>query len=436
MNRRLLLLAIGLAGMAALLLRQPTRSAADTNPAPASPASGFIGAGSCSASACHNANFAKGNTGSEYTLWVTRDPHAKAYEMLFSARSTQMQKNLRSATPAHEEARCLKCHVAPNYDVKQPPPDAPHFKTDGVSCESCHGPAKHWVALHHLDGWQTKTPAQKKSLGMNDTQSTLGRAQVCVTCHVGAPGMDVDHDLIAAGHPRLQFEFSSFHTQMPRHWPDWKDRDATKSSRGRADFEGRAWYIGQIVNAHAALDLLGDRAADKSKPWPEFANHDCAACHHDLRAFSSTKSAAKRMPGALDWNVFPAVLPAQLNAIDGFASMNRQRIAQSAKVNVLTLRRELENIDTRAPSAAAWQELLAELPKARSPRSRDQALLSSLAGLALYNTHRDLGLKLPADLLDSFRSFARQSPRPSPYDPEAIRRRLVELQTLGNEKGP
>src|SRR5205823_3686488 len=114
-------------------------------------------------------------------------------------------------TPAHEEQRCLSCHVAPDYDVNKPPCDAPYFKTDGVSCESCHGPAQDWLARHHLDAWKNETRAEKNRLGMTDTQSLAGRAQLCARCHVGAAGMDVDHDLLAAGHPRLSFEFAAFH---------------------------------------------------------------------------------------------------------------------------------------------------------------------------------------------------------------------------------
>src|SRR5207244_2756203 len=38
--------------------------------------------------------------------------------------------------------------------------------------------------------------------------------------------------------------------------------------------------------AQAALDLLGQRAAEESRPWPEFAEMDCFACHHDLKAKS------------------------------------------------------------------------------------------------------------------------------------------------------
>ena len=63
-------------------------------------------------------------------------------------------------------------------------------------------------------------------------------------------------------------------------------RDKDPRQGGTPDFEARAWVAGQIVSAQAALDLLGQRAADAARPWPEFAEMDCFACHHDLKGKS------------------------------------------------------------------------------------------------------------------------------------------------------
>jgi hypothetical protein len=298
---RLWLLASALIGLLMYLSWQGAPSSADTKPG-AAPAPGsspaphvLVGAGSCAAAACHNGNFAHGSTGSEYTTWITRDPHAKAYEVLFAEAATAMQKHLKRPAPAHEDRRCLQCHVAPGHDATKRPS---YFPTDGVSCESCHGPAQKWLNLHHLDAWQSLDRAAKKALGMNDTRALSGRAQVCAPCHVGTAGADVDHDLIAAGHPRLHFEFAAFHAYMPRHWPDAKDR------AGRPDFDAQLWTAGQLATAKASLELLAGRAADKNKPWLEFAEHDCLACHHDLRlpSWRQQLGYGKRKAGALPWH--------------------------------------------------------------------------------------------------------------------------------------
>ena len=82
-------------------------------------------------------------------------------------------------------------------------------RQDGVNCESCHGPAQLWLAEHTQYGWNNRPPLEKERLGMRPTRELPERAAVCVGCHVGPPGRDMNHDLIAAGHPRLNFEFAA-----------------------------------------------------------------------------------------------------------------------------------------------------------------------------------------------------------------------------------
>ncbi len=49
--------------------------------------------------------------------------------------------------------------------------------------------------------------------------------------------MEVDHDLIAAGHPALRFEFATYFANLPPHWDVARDKKAN-SSDDCADFEG------------------------------------------------------------------------------------------------------------------------------------------------------------------------------------------------------
>ncbi len=439
------LMFLACAGLLASLCRPvvvlPTPSLA---PRASSRVSRFVGAGSCAASACHNGNFTHGPTsGSEYTFWITRDPHARAYETLFDDRSKQIQKNLQRTTPAHEEQRCLRCHVAPDYDVSEPPPDAPYLKRDGVSCESCHGPAKEWLALHHLDDWRLKPAPEKLRLGMTDTQSIAGRAQLCAQCHVGAPGMDVDHDLLAAGHPRLHFEFAAFHAQLPRHWPDTKDRN------GRPDFEARVWAVGQLAVAQLALELLADRALDKKKPWPEFAEHDCAACHHDLRAFGSPRKGTPLPWGAQvgltpqamdilrapdDAAKFRAAFAALQAATTTPGTPNRAEVAKHAGAAALLLKPLVANLERKRPADLQVNRALETLLVPEICGTVDGATQRNLAIAALRLAAGDLKTVLPADLRDALRR--RTIDEPKTYEPEAIQKRLLEWKNRGFKKGP
>ena len=255
------------------------------------------GAASCASMACHNANGPKGSWRSEYTTWAAYDAHAKAYEALFDKKSSDIAKNLRDPIPAHENRLCLNCHVQPGWPDVRP---GPRFsKEDGVGCECCHGAAQNWKTEHYK--WSQSSPPAKEGFkdrhGMVRTEGLTARAETCVACHVGSAIADVNHDLIAAGHPRLNFEFGAYHANLPHHWRDDKDK------AGRLDFEARAWVIGQLVSAKAALALLAARAEEKgSKTWPEFAEYDCFACHHDLQNESwRRRTQPGRKIGSLSW---------------------------------------------------------------------------------------------------------------------------------------
>ena len=62
----------------------------------------------------------------------------------------------------------------------------------------------------------------------------------------------MDHDLIAAGHPRPNFEFYAYLAKMPAHW----DRTKDQQEQGNA---ADAWLVGQVVAAEAAARLLAAR---------------------------------------------------------------------------------------------------------------------------------------------------------------------------------
>jgi hypothetical protein len=378
-------------------------------PAPMPLATPYMGAASCSASACHNHEPAHGVVGSEYAVWGSHDPHARAYEVLFNDVSMRIHKHLGGAMKPHEDPRCLKCHVGVEMDDDLNR-KTPYFRTDGVSCESCHGPARQWLTTHYAPSWRDKTPAQKRLLGMKDTKSVRGRVTLCVTCHVG----DIDHDLIAAGHPRLSFEFNAFHEAMPHHWrPDANS------------FETRAWLAGQLATTHAALNLLAERAEDQRKPWPEFAEHDCAACHHDLGA--ATKKTGR---APLPWNAWNlALTPQVLNSLDTNSDA------------ITLLQKELANgwhdrkaIATKARRASGqWKPLLErdELPIPSERLLRDILAMKSDASL---DERAQVALALAALRPPETQIFATRLTLPVGYarsslHPLAIRERLIAFKS-------
>jgi Cytochrome c554 and c-prime len=258
-------------------------------------ASEFRGSGSCSAVACHGSiTRLAGSTvrRNEHTTWISDDPHSRAYQALFGKRSERIVRSLAPdagrVKPAHEDERCLACHTTlrPASTLAA----TSWMNPDGVGCESCHGAARRWLGPHTTDGWRQKDRLAKEGLGLTDTKSLVRRAEICTGCHVGSrrgdglPTRDADHDLIAAGHPRLNFELAAFLDNMPPHWDEKEENAGPVGPTRRArDFPARVWAIGQLATELASLELLHRRAADTEAPWPELTEYGCFSCHHDLR---------------------------------------------------------------------------------------------------------------------------------------------------------
>jgi hypothetical protein len=107
-------------------------------PAHGADAPKFLGANSCSASSCHGGG---GQNQNQFLAWSVKDFHSqRPAATLTTARSKQIAAALDIKTPA-TDARCTACHAPLN----QVPEDrrGENFKiSEGVSCESCHGPAE------------------------------------------------------------------------------------------------------------------------------------------------------------------------------------------------------------------------------------------------------------------------------------------------------
>lgn len=294
-----------------------------TEPLAISDSHQFVGVGSCTAAGCHGGGKPDAIVGSEYNIWISRDPHAKAYSDLFSERSQRMVRLLAGNTdqriaPAHEDRRCLACHSTIKADAAEAALDEQElqFAADGVGCEACHGPASDWLGPHTE---RRLSQQEREQLGMTDTDALRVRAQVCVACHVGGPGRDVNHDLIAAGHPLLQFSMTAHWEALPKHWIGANDR-----ARLGATFDAALWAFGQAATAEAALRQLERRAAP-GQPWPEFAELNCTACHHDLiddvrvqQAVKDRNNLSGRRIDSDPWNLFaPGSVAVEMNTAFG-----------------------------------------------------------------------------------------------------------------------
>lgn len=186
----------------------------------------FMGALSCSSSLCHGGGSPVHGRYS-YTIWKSKDPHRQAYAVLSGPRSARMAQTLQLGD-ATKTARCTECHAPLTGVPENRLAAGVTAATEGVSCESCHGPAQNWIRSHtRLD----LTHAQNAETGLRDLNNLYVRANNCVACH-----QVLSPDILAAGHPPLIFELDAQTVAEPRHWID------------RGDFFGpQAWLVGQAA---------------------------------------------------------------------------------------------------------------------------------------------------------------------------------------------
>lgn len=269
----------------------------------------YLGVQSCASSSCHGSPGGGDLLHSAYVIFQENDPHTRAGAVLFNEKSQAIAERLKLSEPAWKSNACLVCHAPGAMDMQEDP----RIKTlvsEGVSCESCHGPAQDWLAPHRGLDW--KNPAvwpasRKKEAGYVVTKSLTVRAKLCADCHVGSTRGQVDHDLIAAGHPRLLFEFSGDQDVLPAHWKRSVDRQRLQAETGssQSSYEATAWLLGQLVCADRELELLAHAAASPNRPWPELSQYDCFACHQDLSASNlQASSGSAGSAGKLRWGTW------------------------------------------------------------------------------------------------------------------------------------
>jgi hypothetical protein len=100
---------------------------------------------------------------------------------------------------------------------------------------------------------------------------------------------------------------------MPRHWTYLKDKKRAVHSLLKFDpvkaalEETELVHIGGLVCFEESLRLLAEQV--KGKDWPEFAQFDCYACHHDLKSDSwRQRRGYLGRPGRPPFREWPTIL--------------------------------------------------------------------------------------------------------------------------------
>ena len=291
----------------------------------------YYGVRACSNGGCHDNPTQKDILLCKYDevcIWTKQDKHRNANKVLKNERSQRMANLLGIKGDISHEPRCVSCHGVLIKDETLI--HKPSFSLEeGVSCGVCHGFNKEWVAKHSnfldRDYWRSQKPHVKEvQFGMTNLQDPEKNVTLCVSCHIGntAEAKVVTHTMYAAGHPPLPgFEMSTFSDAMPRHWKYLAEKtpEAQKISnhdRANMGFERtQLVVVAGLVSLRESMNLLASQAKEKTpakdpeNAWPELAQFDCCACHHDLKTKSwRQKRGYAGLPGRPQMREWPLAL--------------------------------------------------------------------------------------------------------------------------------
>ena len=245
---------------------------------PAAAGPGFLGDGRCGNPTCHGAGLPSREKPdpnwhpwkSARTQWINTniDRHSRAYRTLETDDGKAIARYM--GIEATQSDKCLVCHAP----AAQAAAGGRYKRSDGVTCEHCHGPAELWLEAHSQKDWK-QTRSQYVSKGFYDNDNYTLRARNCARCHVA-----IDHEIVAGGHPPLQFELVAY-AQIMKHWDDQDELPA-----GAFSVDPQIWALGQITGLREAVQMLSERAAGANyqsiDKFSHFADRNCYQCHHKL----------------------------------------------------------------------------------------------------------------------------------------------------------
>jgi hypothetical protein len=173
-------------------------------PASADSEHDYVGVEKCRT--CHE----KELMGNQVATW-SKGPHGRAYETLLSEASLAIVVDLGLAEAAVESDACLRCHVTA-HGVS--PLRIAHLlaRSDGVQCESCHGPGR--------DYRKKKIMADRERAARKGLLDAGSDATICTACHnEESPTFDPNRYSLADG-TTVGFDFEIAKTRVPHEIPE------------------------------------------------------------------------------------------------------------------------------------------------------------------------------------------------------------------------
>jgi hypothetical protein len=128
----------------------------------------YVGVNSC-ANVCHKTD-AQGNM---LSVWQN-SKHSEAYKVLQSPEADKIAQDKGFTTAAAETPQCLKCHIL-GKDIDPAELTDTFDKTQGVQCETCHGPGSEYKKISIM---KDREKSSENGLIIHKEGETF-----CNTCH-------------------------------------------------------------------------------------------------------------------------------------------------------------------------------------------------------------------------------------------------------------
>jgi hypothetical protein len=112
--------------------------------------------------------------GDQYGEWQ-KAAHSKAFQTLKSDEAIKIAKERGITTPPHETDDCVKCHATAHGVTAEMTAKAALKLTDGVQCESCHGPGADYRKKKIMSDRDKAIAAGMWEPGKNE--------KICLACH-------------------------------------------------------------------------------------------------------------------------------------------------------------------------------------------------------------------------------------------------------------
>jgi Cytochrome c554 and c-prime len=352
-----------LAALMVILILRPIVAPANAQ-APAA-AGTYLGVASCSGTTCHGRSEGDGRIVRQDELRLWQDPataagaHSRAWQVLREPRAQAIAARL-GIGDAGAAPMCLGCHATPAGRRGL------RFQTsDGVGCESCHGPASGWLSLHYTVGG---SHAANVARGLVPLENPRARASRCLDCHFGSAddGQFVTHRIMAAGHPRISFELDLFST-LQQHYNDRDDDYVGRKGRSNST---QTWAIGQAMALDRSLTLFTTPRGTEGM-FPEFYFFDCHSCHRRISDDPRFRPGVVANPG----RPIPSGMPP-------YNDENMIMLAAAARIVAPGLAARFER-DSRAFHLAVARDRGAAIAAANTLRESARALGNAFAGASM-----------------------------------------------------